>query len=160
MESAPKLSLDAFMQVVQNTPLVSIDLLIYNEANEILMGWRKNQPARDCWFVPGGRIHKDETIPDAFTRITHGETGMQCNIANAVFHGVYEHHYPGDNFAGQPGFGTHYIVLAFEIKLSHTDFPLPKEQHVQYCWMPIPELLESTTVHRNVKNYFNGWETF
>jgi colanic acid biosynthesis protein WcaH len=161
METTPKkLPLDAFMHVVKHAPLVSIDLLVYNDSNQILLGWRKNQPAKDFWFVPGGRIHKDETIPAAFARITLSETGMPCEIAHAVFHGVYEHHYPGDNFAAQPDFGTHYIVLAFEIKLTHTDIPLPREQHVEYCWMPIRELLESPKVHMNVKNYFNGWETF
>lgn len=161
METAPKsLPLEDFMQVVKNTPLVSVDLLVYNDANEVLLGWRKNQPARDCWFVPGGRIHKDETIRSAFARITREETGTEYDLSDAVFHGVYEHLYPGDNFAGKPGFGTHYLVLAFEVKTARNDIRLPKEQHVRYCWMPIPELLESPEVHRNVKNYFNGWVTF
>lgn len=160
MEKSPVLDLDAFMQVVQNAPLISIDLLVYNESNEVLLGWRKNLPAKDCWFVPGGRIHKDETIREAFARISESETGLRLDILGAEFHGVYEHLYPGENFADQPGFGTHYIVLAFEIKPVQAGIPLPKEQHVQYCWMPIPELLASPDVHWNVKNYFNGWETF
>jgi colanic acid biosynthesis protein WcaH len=159
MEKTP-LPLDGFMQVVRNSPLISIDLLVYNETNEILLGWRKNLPAKDCWFVPGGRIHKDETIREAFARITESETGIRIDISAAEFHGVYEHLYPGENFAGYSGFGTHYIVLAFEIKLVQTEIPLPKEQHVQYCWMSIPDLLASMDVHQNVRNYFNGWETF
>jgi colanic acid biosynthesis protein WcaH len=154
------LSTADFMHIVQYTPLISIDLLIYNASNEVLMGWRKNFPARDCWFVPGGRIRKDETIREAFARITESETGIQFDISEAEFHGVYEHLYPGENAAGRPGFGTHYVVLAFELKTDQHQLPLPKDQHVQYCWMPINGLLTDAAVHQNVKNYFNGHETF
>jgi colanic acid biosynthesis protein WcaH len=156
----PVLSTEDFMHVVQHTPLVSIDLLLYNASNEVLLGWRKNHPALNCWFVPGGRIRKNETIREAFARITEAETGIRFDLSVAEFHGVYEHMYPGENAAGWPGFGTHYVVLAFEIKTDQAQLPLPKDQHVQYCWMPIAALLSDAEVHKNVKNYFNGHETF
>jgi colanic acid biosynthesis protein WcaH len=40
------------------------------------MGWRENEPAKRTWFVPGGRIRKDEKIADAFERIIRTETGL------------------------------------------------------------------------------------
>jgi len=158
--SAKNLGLETFMQVVRNAPLISIDLLVYNQDNEILLGWRKNEPARDCWFVPGGRILKDETIRSAFTRIVLAETGLHLTTEQADFHGLYEHFYPDANFAGEPGFGTHYVVLAFEIKLSSHEPTLPREQHVRYCWMHIDTLLDDPQVNQFVKNYFNGTETW
>ncbi len=41
-----------FRNVVKNTPLVSIDLVIADPSEAILMGWRENEPAKGTWFVP------------------------------------------------------------------------------------------------------------
>ena len=113
-----KIPTDIFMQIVRYAPLISIDLILHNENNEILLGWRNNQPAKDFWFVPGGRIYKDETLRDAFSRILAAETGLSMDIDQATFHGVYEHLYPDQNFMNEAGFGTHYIVLAFDLPLA------------------------------------------
>jgi colanic acid biosynthesis protein WcaH len=154
------LSVETFMQVIRNTPLISIDLLIYNGNKEVLLGWRNNLPARNYWFVPGGRIYKDESIRNAFSRITQDEAGVRLNTAQAVFHGVFEHFYPNENFAHETGFGTHYVVLAFEITLTDELTSLPREQHTLYKWMSVTELLEHDQVHPYVKNYFNGKDTY
>ncbi|MGZ5044548.1 MAG: NUDIX domain-containing protein, partial [Methylobacter sp.] len=61
---------DEFIKVVKNAPLVSLDLVIRSGNNKLLMGMRVNEPAAGSWFVPGGRIRKDESIEDAFLRIT------------------------------------------------------------------------------------------
>ena len=159
-KTPPPLPLDIFMQVVKHTPLISIDLLIYNDNNDVLLGWRTNLPAKDFWFVPGGRIFKNESIREAFSRIARCETGINLNTEQAVFHGVYEHIYPNENFADEAGFGTHYIVLAFEVKLSGESISLPREQHTLYKWMSVAELLEQDQVHENVKNYFNSTDTY
>ncbi|HGT8289544.1 TPA: GDP-mannose mannosyl hydrolase, partial [Escherichia coli] len=49
-----------FREVIQLTPLISIDLLIENENGEYLFGLRNNRPAKNKFFVPGGRIRKNE----------------------------------------------------------------------------------------------------
>ena len=64
-----KLSHDEFAVVVEKAPLVSIDLIIENHRGQILLGMRTNEPAKDYWFVPGGRILKDERIAEAFERL-------------------------------------------------------------------------------------------
>ena len=111
-----KLDIGTFNLIVQHTPLVSIDLIVENQQQEIMLGLRKNRPARDFWFVPGGRILKNESLRDAFERITSGELGMVFTLEQSVFTGVYEHFHNDDNFSGQSGYGTHYIVLAFKIQ--------------------------------------------
>ncbi len=60
------LDYEPFKIVVQNTPLIAIDLIIENEKGEILLGRRKNPPSNGFLFVPGGRIFKGEYISDAF----------------------------------------------------------------------------------------------
>lgn len=49
-----------FKTIVDNTPLISIDLIIYNAKSEVLLGKRNNPPAKAHYFVPGGRIYKNE----------------------------------------------------------------------------------------------------
>ena len=56
-------------------PIVAIDLIIRDESDRVLLGFRTNEPAKGVYFVPGGRIWKDERISDAFERILKAETG-------------------------------------------------------------------------------------
>ncbi|MHC5074389.1 MAG: NUDIX domain-containing protein, partial [Planctomycetota bacterium] len=100
---------DEFINVIKLTPLVSIDLLIKNADGKYLLGLRENEPAGNYWFVPGGRIKKDERISDAFKRITLDELHQEANIEKARFLGVFEHIYK-TNYACAAGFGTHYVV--------------------------------------------------
>jgi colanic acid biosynthesis protein WcaH len=146
---------DVFIEVVKYTPLVSIDLILYNPSGEVLVGMRANRPAQHCWFVPGGRINKDETVEAAFQRIAQMEFASAAfEYRAAQFRGVFQHVY-ADNFLGKPGFGTHYIVLAYEIRLGeHVDLSPGDRQHHMYRWMPIPTLLEDAAVHPNTKYYF------
>lgn len=59
-----------FAQVIDRTPLVSLDLLVENGQGEFLLGLRTNRPAQGFWFVPGGRVRKGETLAQAFERLT------------------------------------------------------------------------------------------
>jgi GDP-mannose mannosyl hydrolase len=82
---------------------------------EVLVGKRNFEPAKNWFFVPGGRMLKDETIRDAFARITRTELGAEMSIERAQLLGIYEHFY-STNRLEKEGFGTHY-VLAYEIEL-------------------------------------------
>ncbi len=64
---ARPLARDAFLAVVRDAPLVSIDLVLPDDVGRLLMGLRTNEPARGSWFVPGGRILKDEPLDEAIT---------------------------------------------------------------------------------------------
>src|SRR5436190_16637253 len=98
---------EIFRHIVRHTPLVSIDLIIEDESGHVLVGLRNNEPAAGVYFVPGGVIRKDETVQAAFRRIVVAETGLEIEIAEAEFLGVFEHLYDTNRFR-EPGFGTHY----------------------------------------------------
>jgi colanic acid biosynthesis protein WcaH len=137
--------------VVRNAPLISIDLIIKDRENRILVGLRANNPAKGHYFVPGGRVIKDETLDEAFSRILKHETGLQATRHGAHLLGVYEHHYRTNRF-GDPGFGTHYVVLAYELQL--TDHPAIKldSQHTKLRWLRSSDDLDR--VHENARVYF------
>ena len=151
-----KLDSSLFTSIVANTPLISIDLLIRNSQGEVLMGKRINRPAQGKWFVPGGRILKDESIPVAFSRLVYDEIGLSTAINEGRFLGVYEHFYP-DNFSGNK-FSTHYIVLGYQLSIDLSLELLPKEQHDIYRWWGIDELLKSDEVHLHSKWYLDPAE--
>lgn len=59
------LELDKFKTLVDIAPLVSIDFIIKNSEDKILLGKRVNKPACDYFFTLGGRIFKKETLNEA-----------------------------------------------------------------------------------------------
>lgn len=146
------LSQETFATVVQSTPLISIDLIVENELGEILLGKRNNRPAQGYWFVPGGRIQKDETLAEAFARLTEEELGLRLPITAGRFYGVWQHFYD-DNFSGSD-FTTHYVVLGFRLQVNAGAVNLPSEQHNAYCWLCPHALLEDEDVHANSRAYF------
>jgi colanic acid biosynthesis protein WcaH len=147
------LNKDEFAQVVRNTPLVAIDVIIRNPDQCVLVGLRTNEPAKGKWFVPGGVVRKYERLADAFARIVKAEVGLEASIENARFLGVYEHLYDSNVF-GEEEFGTHYVVLAYELDLDHQPPIVSDRQHSAFRWMTPAELTSSPEVHRNTRAYF------
>jgi colanic acid biosynthesis protein WcaH len=139
--------------VVRYSPLISIDLIVELEG-KFLLGLRNNRPAQGYWFVPGGRIAKEHSLPQAYRYITRLELGVELDIQDASFLGVYDHFYD-DNFSGSPDMGTHYIVLAFKITISEPLPALPPDQHSAYRYWDLDELLKAQDVHPNTKAYFD-----
>ncbi len=142
-----------FEHIVRLTPLVSIDILVRSPDGRVLVGRRRHEPAKNTLFLPGGRITKNETRAAAFRRLTVEELGIEKRIEDARFLGVYDHIYRANRFEKR-GFGTHYVVLGYELRLSAPLAALPAEQHGEFLWLTEAELLDSSEVHEYTKNYF------
>jgi colanic acid biosynthesis protein WcaH len=148
-----KLDDKEFFQVVTNAPLVSIDLIVKDERGRVLLGLRRNKPAQGFWFVPGGRVFKDERIEQALKRIGLEELGFPLDTSRVKFLGVFEHLYE-DNVFGKPGISTHYVVLGCEVMQPMALDQLPSGQHEGWRFWELPDLMKSDEVHRNTKAYF------
>jgi colanic acid biosynthesis protein WcaH len=157
MNEEPKpgqwLQAEDFNRMVRLTPLVAIDMIVRSPDGRVLVGRRTNEPAKGQFFVPGGRITKNETLAAALRRISLVELGVEKTMEEARFLGVYEHFYATNNLE-QPGFGTHYVTLAYEVTTPVLDASLPKEQHAEYRWQTEAEILRCPEVHENTKAYF------
>ena len=147
-----QLSASDFAEVVRLTPLISIDLILRNSNGDALLGVRNNEPAKGFYFVPGGRILKNERIADAFRRILLNETGVRADISQSTFKGVFEHFYDS-NFANRSGFGTHYVVLAYQIT-QPVDDVRRDSQHSAFEWWDDERIRTSRVVHENTRAYF------
>ena len=140
------------LELVRLGPLVSIDLVVQDPDGRILVGLRNNEPAKDTWFVPGGRVGKGEPLDMAFRRIIRDELGLARSRSACPALGVFEHFY-STNFREAPGFGTHYIVLAHLVRIDAQAQVTPDAQHRELRWLLPAELTADAGVHRNTKVY-------
>jgi len=143
-----------FVELLRGLPLVSVDLVLVRGGTEILLGLRTNRPAQGSWFVPGGRILKDEPRADALKRVAARELGIADIAAlKPQLLGVFEHFYP-DCFAGDIGVSTHYVVIAHRLDVP-LGFEVPgcDNQHAELRWWPIAEATADADVHRYTRDY-------
>jgi colanic acid biosynthesis protein WcaH len=140
-----------FKAVIASTPLISIDLVVKNTKGEYLLGFRNNRPAQGFWFVPGGRILKNETMDDAFIRLCKNELGASLTRQQANFLGPFEHFY--DDCVFGEDVMTHYVVLGYALTIDVDLANLPQEQHNQYAWFTADDILRRNDVHTHSKWY-------
>ncbi|WP_198401046.1 GDP-mannose mannosyl hydrolase [Thiomicrospira microaerophila] len=139
-----------FQHLVKNAPLFAIDLVVLNDHNQILLGQRKNAPAKGYWFVPGGRVFKNESLEQAFKRISKTELNVEIERHQAWLLGLYDHFYQ-DSVFGED-IDTHYINATHWVKLNATQIQnLPTEQHQSYSWQNLNEIEQDKTVHKYSK---------
>lgn len=146
-----KIDKESFLKVIDAVPFVSIDLVVRNEHEDVLLGYRRNRPAQNTWFVPGGRIRKNERTQDALQRIARAELGIDAPQGKLI--GVFDHMYD-DNFYAEPGIGTHYVVCAYSIFVPSSTRFISDDQHSALQWWKLDELIQNTEVHANSKLYF------
>ena len=139
-----------FKTVIDSAPLVSIDILLKKD-NKILLGKRINKPAQGYFFSTGGRVNKNETIDSAMARIAKNELNIELKFM-PKFIGVFEHFYDDSIYESVT---THYVNIAYEYEVEEIP-DLPAEQHSEYKWFTVNELLKSKQVHKYVKDYFRN----
>ena len=147
------LDAQTFKSVIENTPLVSIDLcLICN--GQILLGKRRNEPLKGTWFAPGGRIYKNETWQDALLRIVKAELGL-CDIAveNFSLMGIWDHFY--SNSALDQSISTHYVNLPHYAEFQSRPEITLDDQHGELGWFDLSVVADDKKFHPYMRNYAN-----
>jgi colanic acid biosynthesis protein WcaH len=66
---------------------------------------------------------------------------------------VFQHFYP-TNRHGLDDYGTHYIVLAHEVRFDRRPTIVLDDQHSTHRWMNEVDLKTAIDVHDNTKAYF------
>ena len=138
---------------VKNFPIISVDLIIKNKKSEILMGKRINNPAKNFYFVPGGRILKNESIDDAIERISLNELGHLYKRNDTKFINFFEHFY-ANSFWKNESFSTHYVVMAFLINCDEDDNFNLKNQHEDLKWFSKKDR-RNIKIHKYSLHYLN-----
>jgi len=140
-----------FKSVIENTPLVSIDLcLICN--GQILLGKRRNEPLKGTWFTPGGRIHKNETWQDALLRIAEVELGLSgIAVEDFALMGMWDHFY--SNSALDQNTSTHYVILPHYAEFKSKPQIALDDQHGECKWFDLSVVSNDEKFHPYICNY-------
>jgi colanic acid biosynthesis protein WcaH len=140
-------------QRVRFGPLLSLDLIIRDRQDRVLLALRNDEPAKGLLFVPGGVVLKNEPIEAAFARIAMRELGWRLGYDKARLRGVYQHFYLKSRLETD-GSGTHYVVLAHDVAIDDAAAIRLDATHSACRWLSAAAVLENPDVHEYVKDYF------
>ncbi len=76
-----------YKSMLENYPIYCVNLVIRGEKGALLV-LRKQEPAINEWWLPGGRVYKNERLEEAAVRKAYEETGLKIKILRKI--GVYE----------------------------------------------------------------------
>lgn len=86
-----RLSQKLFLKSFEYAPRLAVNLLIKNQAGEILLTRRAIQPQKGAWHYPGMFLLKSEKISDCLARLFKDELGMRCRKKMSLkFLGLFE----------------------------------------------------------------------
>lgn len=91
-DSMNKIPKRLYNKIVSVMPITSVEAIIRDKENRILVLKRNNAPVKGEWWFPGGRVHKGETLSEALIREVKEETGLDIKVVNTV--GVYTRVFP------------------------------------------------------------------
>ena len=145
------LDTQTFKTVLENVPLVSIDLcLVCN--GKILLGNRCNEPLKGQWFTPGGRVLKNEKWQTALQRIAPTELGLlSVKPADFQFMGIWDHFYPNSIYGTK--ITTHYVNLPHFIELAFYPKVKLDNQHSELDWFDLTTVANEESFHEYIKKY-------
>jgi colanic acid biosynthesis protein WcaH len=102
---------ELYRQIVTLMPIPCVDLLVENDIGEVLLLRRLNEPERDEWWFPGGRVLLGETRKQAAVR----KLGEECGLNAIEIHdfGTYDIFFPRID----PGASRHGITTLFHTRV-------------------------------------------
>ena len=148
------LDAETFKIVLENTPLVSVDLCMVCD-DQLLLGKRNNEPLKGEWFTPGGRIYKNETWQDALLRIADVELGLSgFEVEDFSLMGMWDHFYI--NSALDQDTSTHYVNLPHYLEFKSKPDIILDDQHGEFKWFDLSVVSNDEKSHPYMRNY-TGW---
>jgi len=70
-----RLPFELYKQAVECLPLVCVDVICIRNDGRFLLFYRRDKPAANMWWWPGGRLFRGETFYDTAIRKIRDETG-------------------------------------------------------------------------------------
>ncbi|TKX69184.1 NUDIX domain-containing protein [Halorubrum sp. GN11GM_10-3_MGM] len=134
--------------IVKHVPIVSVDLVVFHE-DAVLLAKRENEPAKGQWFVPGGRVLKNETREEAVHRVAKQELGVAVDIIESI--GAYEHIYETADVDVENG--KHYLANGYVVRPRENNFDLDSQHSAAKFFESPPNEL-----HEFIAAYFSDAE--
>lgn len=116
-----------YKQILKSMPICCVDIILVRD-NKYLLVKRTKEPAKNLWWVIGGRLFKNETIKDCAIRKAKEEVGLNGEFKKIM--GVYETIFDKGPF----GFPVHTVNVMCLLKYKSGDVTLDKN-HSHLKWM-------------------------
>ena len=125
-----------YSQIIRMMPIACVDLLVANEADEILLVKRNNHPAKGHWWFPGGRIWFGETRRAAVRRKLKEE--CQLRAATITDLGTY------DVILDRPDTGSisHGVTSLYQVGVENHQALCLDQQSCNAQWKAAPKWLK------------------
>lgn len=120
---------ELYQQILLNTPIACVDIAIV-ASGSVLLVKRKDPPAKNQWWVPGGRVLKCEMMKETAARKAREEVGIECHVGPII-------HTAETIFPDGPGnVPVHSINSCFFLYPKEKDInPTLDAHHVAYKWV-------------------------
>jgi colanic acid biosynthesis protein WcaH len=129
-----------YAEAVQNLPIPCVDVFLFNPASKsYLLVLRKDPPAKNFWWPPGGRVYKGETLAECAKRKCREELGLRFTDVTVIKNlGVVETFFPDSAWNTQ----THTINTLYLVLLNSEVVPNIDNTCQNYKWVPIDTIPE------------------
>lgn len=117
-----------YNKILENMPIPCVDVIVKHNSR-ILFLKRNNEPEKDKWWLPGGRILKGEKSSTSAKRKVKEETGLNVRVIKMV--GITETVFD----KGPGGIPSHTINLTYLAELINYDKIELNKDHSQYSWL-------------------------
>lgn len=126
-----RISDSEYKKILENMPVCCVDLII-NHNKKVLLIKRKNKPVKGQWWVPGGRVYKNEKLGEAVIRKAKEELGIEVKIEREL--GIYETFFDKGPFPNLKT-GVHTLNITFIVKpLENQEIKLDRASS-EYKWI-------------------------
>ena len=126
-----------------DTPQIAVGAVVVDSGN-LLMVKRGQEPAKDLWSLPGGRVMKGEYLNSAVAREVMEETGLTIEVDRLL--GIFE-------VVGDP----HYVILDFMATLGGGGpDPVAGDDVADAKWVPLDDVAKLDCTPR-LRETLRGW---
>jgi len=138
---------ELYNQILINMPIICVDGVLLNDEGQILFLKRENEPAKNEWWFPGGRIQKNELLKDAIVRKFKEETDISVEILDYI--GTTETIFD----TGPYGIPVHTVNFTFLLKSENSNVQIDN-LHSDYVWeRNFDNLNLNSEIHQLLKSY-------
>ena len=126
-----RISKQLYKRIIELMPICCVDIVL-KDSNKIYLFKRAYEPAKNEWWLIGGRILKDEHLNEAVIRKAKEEIGVDVKILKMI--GLYETFFPNSKFDTKKKItSVHSISICFLVELKHKNFKLKlNEEYTAY----------------------------
>lgn len=120
-------------------PIPCVDLVVHDRKG-VLLCWRKIEPNKAKWTLPGGRILKGETLEEAVHRKAKQELGIKVKVERQI--GAYS-----------VDCQIHHAIIAAFLVSRTNNAPITLDsQHKGFKWISSPEDIEVPYIRQVIED--------